>query len=95
MAVFLSINLDEVAKLPGAGAKGGQVIAEGTVPEITENTDSPIGTFLSGRADMHVRDQADALTLFSAGHIHFVTYAIPYIKPKIFFQYRKAALPDL
>ncbi|MDC7291776.1 excinuclease ABC subunit UvrA [Blautia schinkii] len=66
---------------PGAGANGGQVIAEGTVPEITENTDSSIGAFLSGRADMHVRAQADALALFSAGCIHLATSAIHTVKP--------------
>ncbi len=34
---------------PGAGSKGGTVIAEGTVKEIEENSSSVIGGYLSGR----------------------------------------------
>ncbi len=34
---------------PGAGSKGGTVIAEGTVEEIEENSSSVIGGYLSGR----------------------------------------------
>ena len=36
---------------PQAGAKGGHVIAEGTVRDICENTASQIGAFLSGKAE--------------------------------------------
>ncbi len=34
---------------PGAGEHGGQIIAEGTLPEIMENPNSITGAFLSGR----------------------------------------------
>ena len=66
---------------PGAGANGGQVVAEGTVAEIANNADSSIGAFLSGRADIHVREQAEASALFSAGRIHLATSAIHTVKP--------------
>ncbi len=34
---------------PGAGADGGKVIAQGTVPELVKNRDSLIGPFLAGK----------------------------------------------
>ena len=36
---------------PEAGAKGGQVMAQGTVAELEANPASRIGPFLSGRAE--------------------------------------------
>ena len=40
---------------PEAGAKGGHVIAEGTIPAIEENPASQIGPFLSGKAEAKQR----------------------------------------
>ncbi|MDG4868386.1 excinuclease ABC subunit UvrA [Guyparkeria sp. 1SP6A2] len=59
---------------PGAGAHGGQVVAQGTPREIAENPDSLTGQYLSGKREITVpkRNRADAeamLTLEGAtGH---------------------------
>lgn len=66
---------------PQAGAEGGRVIAQGTVPELGRNTDSMIGPFLSGKAEVHVRKNAGADRMFEAGRIHLSTAAIHTVKP--------------
>ena len=45
---------------PVAGADGGRVVAQGTIPEIAQNEASQIGPFLAGTADIHVRKRAGA-----------------------------------
>ena len=52
---------------PEAGAKGGHVIAEGTVPAIEADPASQIGPFLSGAADTRLRARAAKEELFAAG----------------------------
>lgn len=66
---------------PEAGANGGRVVAQGTIPEIAQNRASQIGPFLAGTADIHVRDQAKAGELFDLGSIHLSTGAIHTVKP--------------
>ncbi len=66
---------------PGAGADGGLVIAEGTVPDVSENPASCIGPFLLGSAKIHMRRQASAGEMFSEGEIHLSTSAIHTVKP--------------
>lgn len=66
---------------PQAGANGGYVIAEGTVPQIEENTDSMIGAFLSGKADTGIRPRAAADEMFALGRIHLSTGQIHTVKP--------------
>ena len=66
---------------PQAGAKGGHVIAEGTVRDICENTASQIGTFLSGKAETKLREVCEPGGLFSAGTIHLSTSQIHTVKP--------------
>ena len=66
---------------PGAGADGGRVIAEGTVPDLAENPVSDIGPFLSGKADPHVRTRASADEMFSEGAISLSTSRIHTVKP--------------
>ena len=66
---------------PQAGANGGQVVTQGTIPEIAQNRASQIGPFLAGTADIHVRDQAKAGELFDLGSIHLSTGAIHTVKP--------------
>ena len=66
---------------PEAGAGGGHVIAQGTIPEITENKASMIGPFLSGKADTKMRKQTAEQELFSLGTIHLSTDAIHTVKP--------------
>ena len=66
---------------PEAGANGGHVIAQGTVPTIEETPDSQIGPFLSGRAETNVRTRAAKDTLFADGVIHLSTAQIHTVKP--------------
>ena len=66
---------------PGAGAAGGRVIAQGSVPEIEADPDSLIGPFLSGARTVHVRARADAAHVFDLGRIHLETDALHTVKP--------------
>ena len=54
---------------PNSGAAGGQVIATGTPQAIRENTASLIGPFLTGAAQLLVRQPASEQELFSSGQI--------------------------
>lgn len=66
---------------PEAGAAGGTVIAEGTVQEIGEQKASRIGAFLSGRADVHVRERVSEQEMFAEGKITLSTSGIHTVKP--------------
>ena len=66
---------------PGAGSKGGKVIAEGTLDEIKRNPDSKIGPFLSGKANVRIRQEAGANEIFRKGKIHLSTDNIHTVKP--------------
>ena len=65
---------------PEAGAKGGQVIAEGTIAEIAQNKNSKIGPFLKAESSV-IRKQAAAKEMFAAGRLHLETGAIHTVKP--------------
>lgn len=65
---------------PEAGAKGGQVIAEGTILEIAQNKNSKIGPFLKAESSV-IRKQEAAEEMFAAGRIHLETGAIHTVKP--------------
>lgn len=65
---------------PEAGAKGGQVIAEGTIAEIAQNKNSKIGPFLKAESSV-IRKQAAEKEMFDAGRIHLETGAIHTVKP--------------
>lgn len=65
---------------PEAGAKGGQVIAEGTIAEIAQNKNSKIGPFLKAESSV-IRKQAAAEEMFAAGCLHLETGAIHTVKP--------------
>ena len=65
---------------PEAGAKGGQVIAEGTIAEIAQNKNSKIGPFLKAESSV-IRTQAAAEKMFAAGCLHLETGAIHTVKP--------------
>lgn len=65
---------------PEAGAKGGQVIAEGTIAEIAQNKNSKIGPFLKAESSV-IRKQAAAEEMFAAGRLHLETGAIHTVKP--------------
>ena len=66
---------------PEAGARGGRVIAQGTVEEVSRDPASQIGPFLSGRASVQVRQCAGAGELFDRGRIRLETGAIHTVKP--------------
>ena len=66
---------------PGAGSSGGRVIAEGTLREVECNPASKIGPFLSGEAEIRVRNRCSAAGLFEKGRIHLSTDAIHTVKP--------------
>ena len=66
---------------PQAGAKGGYVIAQGTIPAIEENPVSQIGAFLSGKAETKLRCCTEKEELFAKGSIHLSTTQIHTVKP--------------
>ena len=66
---------------PEAGAKGGYVIAEGTVPAIEADSASQIGPFLSGAADTRLRARAAKEELFAAGTLRLSTDSIHTVRP--------------
>lgn len=66
---------------PEAGAGGGYVIAEGSIPQIISNKDSMIGSFLAKMADMRVRTQAGEEEVFALGKLHLSTDHIHTVKP--------------
>ena len=65
---------------PEAGAGGGRVIAQGTIPEIAENSSSRIGPFLAGNADI-CRNRTGKEDMFALGRIHLSTGEIHTVKP--------------
>ncbi|MDD3251154.1 MAG: ATP-binding cassette domain-containing protein [Lachnospiraceae bacterium] len=66
---------------PEAGADGGTVIAQGTIPELEKNEASQIGPFLCGKASVRVRKQPAPDALFTFGAIHLSTTQIHTVKP--------------
>ncbi len=66
---------------PEAGAKGGHVIAQGTIPAIEENPASQIGPFLSGKAETELRPRAAKEAVFANGTMHLSTSQIHTVKP--------------
>ena len=66
---------------PEAGSKGGSVIAEGTIEEIENNPASKIGPYLSGKAEIMVRERAEEGEMFAKGRIHLSTGPIHTVKP--------------
>ena len=66
---------------PEAGAGGGHVIAQGTIPAIEVNPASQIGPFLSGTAETKLRNRAAKENLFADGKIRLSTDQIHTVKP--------------
>ena len=66
---------------PEAGAGGGHVIAQGTIPAIEADPASQIGPFLSGKAETLLRHCAERDELFTNGVIHLSTDRIHTVKP--------------
>ena len=66
---------------PEAGAKGGYVIAQGTIPAIEENPASQIAPFLKGCAETNPGIRIPKEELFAKGRIHLSTSRIHTVKP--------------
>ncbi|MBQ3344683.1 MAG: excinuclease ABC subunit UvrA [Kiritimatiellae bacterium] len=70
---------------PGAGAKGGKLIAEGTVAAIAKNPKSQIGPFLATKNKKDVRDKKDIRDVLRASasprEIRLTTSAIHTVQP--------------
>ena len=66
---------------PEAGAGGGHVIAQGTIPAIEADPASQIGPFLSGTAETKLRNRAAKENLFADGKIRLYTDQIHTVKP--------------
>ncbi len=66
---------------PDAGAKGGRVVAQGSVADIEKNPDSKIGKFLSGKTAVPPRKRAAKGEVFGIGKIRMETSAIHTVKP--------------
>ena len=66
---------------PEAGAKGGQVIAEGTIADIAKNKDSRIGAFLKPECMKRLRPVIMENRLFEHGAVSLATGALHTVKP--------------
>ena len=66
---------------PDSGADGGEVISEGSIPEIINNPASKIAPFLAETAHKSIRPQTKKSELFSDGEIKLSTSAIHTVKP--------------
>ncbi len=66
---------------PSAGAGGGQIIAEGTVEELSADSRSMIGPFLTPSYKGRLRERIGRKDLFSLGEIRMETSQIHTVKP--------------
>lgn len=66
---------------PEAGAGGGYVIAEGSIPQIIANKNSMIGPFLAKTKDLRIRQPIAPEELFALGKLHLSTDRIHTVKP--------------
>ncbi len=66
---------------PRSGAQGGEVVAQGSFDEVLENPRSCTAPFISGKAQIRVRDRATKDHLFGEGEIYLHTDAIHTVKP--------------
>ncbi len=58
---------------PMAGSKGGTIIAQGTVDEVSNTKGSVIAPFLTGEADVLCRQRTNREQMFDLGRIHLST----------------------
>ncbi len=66
---------------PKAGAEGGRVWAQGSLPQIKKNPESLIGPYLAGTADVIQPKNTADKSVFADGKIHLSTGAIHTVKP--------------
>ena len=80
-AQILSVADHIIEMGPEAGARGGTVIAQGTVSELIADPSSKIGPFLGERRLPPLRPRAEKGELFSLGSIRLSTDAIHTVHP--------------
>ena len=66
---------------PEAGAKGGEIIAKGTIEDIIKNSNSIIEPYLSDKEKMNVRKKVNKEDIFKLGKISLSTDSIHTVKP--------------
>ena len=66
---------------PEAGAKGGYVIAKGSIPQIIADKASMIGPFLAGTANTRIRRPVEENEIFAQGKLHLSTDQIHTVRP--------------
>ena len=66
---------------PEAGAKGGEIIGEGTIEDIIKNKNSIIGPYLSDKEEIKVREEINKEDIFKFGKISLKTDSIHTVKP--------------
>ena len=66
---------------PEAGAKGGQIIGEGTIEDIINNKNSIIGPYLSNKEEVKIRKEIPKEDIFKLGKITLSTDSIHTVKP--------------
>ena len=66
---------------PEAGAGGGYVITQGSIPQVIAQKESMIGPFLAGTANMRIRKPIAREEIFAPGKLHLSTDAIHTVKP--------------
>ena len=65
---------------PEAGAGGGYVITQGSIPQVIAQKESMIGPFLAGTANMRIRKPIAREDIFALGKLHLSTDAIHTVK---------------
>ncbi len=80
-AQILSVADHIIEMGPGAGASGGQVIAQGTVEQLRHDPASKIGRFLGTGEGERLRARTAPDALFASGKICLSTNAIHTVKP--------------
>ena len=65
---------------PEAGAGGGYVITQGSIPQVIAQKESMIGPFLAGTANMRIRKPIAREDIFVLGKLHLSTDAIHTVK---------------
>ncbi len=66
---------------PEAGSGGGEIVAEGTIPEIVKNPSSKISPFLSDNTSKQIRPLINRSKIFENGEILLSTSEIHTVKP--------------
>ncbi len=68
---------------PDSGIDGGEVLAQGSIPEIVKNSLSKIGPFLAKKSNRQIRPQANKQEMFALGNIRLETDSIHTVKPLV------------